>query len=313
MSTIDVSVILAAYNGVRYIEETIRAVLAQTHAALELIVIDDGSTDGTWELVNRLRAADPRIVYAFQPNGRQGRARNNGIRRARGALIAFCDQDDLWVEDKLEVQLRALARTKDVGVVFSDGFLFKDDDVADESRTFGTLSGVFDGPEMFRLLFVANRVPILSALVRKEALLRVGLLNEDPAIQNCDDWDLWLRLARSGARFLGLAERLVRYRLHAQQASSDVLQMMMPELSVLEQFRASPLLGAGVADRELAARYARLVDSLVEAGRTQDAAAWSLRWWRADRAFAPLWRSAVCRLAPHRYGLVRRALSRSAS
>ncbi|MGZ3441121.1 MAG: glycosyltransferase, partial [Polyangia bacterium] len=237
----EVSVIMAAYNGERYIEESIRSVLDQSYGALELVVIDDGSTDGTWEIVNALQASDERLVYAFQPNGRQGKARNNGIRRARGSLIAFCDQDDLWVKEKLALQMDALAAARDVSVVFSDGFLFSDDDVADERTTFKTMSGSWDSQEMFRLLFVENRIPVLSSLVRRDAILRVGMLSEDPLRQNCDDWDLWLRLAASGCRFLGMPERLVRYRLHSQQASRDANVMGKAEISVLEQFRRSPL------------------------------------------------------------------------
>ncbi|HEX9102210.1 MAG TPA: glycosyltransferase, partial [Polyangia bacterium] len=277
----DVSVIMAAYNGERYIEASIRSILAQTHAALELVVIDDGSTDGTWELVNALAAADERIVYAFQPNGRQGKARNNGIRRARAPLIAFCDQDDLWVADKLERQLAALAAADGVGVLFSDGYLFYDDDVADERTTFKTMSGTWDGPAMFRLLFAENRIPVLSSLVRKEAIVRVGMLSEDPVVQNCDDWQLWLRLAADGCRFLGMPDRLVRYRLHSAQASRDPNVMGRAEISVLEQFRDSPLLPPGAAARDLHARYEKLVDGLRRAGLPREAGEWATRWLRA--------------------------------
>src|SRR4051812_33145482 len=213
---------MAAYEGERYIEQSIRSVLDQTYRALELVVIDDGSTDGTWEIVNAIAAADERVVYAFQPNRRQGPARNNGIRRARGEWIAFCDQDDLWVADKLERQFAAIDVAGDVDVVFSDGWLFYDDDFADERTTFKTIHGVYDGPEMFRLLFAENRIPVLSSLTRRQAILDVELLNEDPSVQNCDDWDLWLRLARAGCRFLAMPDKLVRYRLHSEQASRDL-------------------------------------------------------------------------------------------
>ncbi len=289
---------MAAYDGERTIAESMRSVLAQTVGALELVVVDDGSTDGTWEVVNELRAADERVVYAFQPNGRQGKARNNGIRRARGELIAFCDQDDLWVADKLERQLAALAAAPDVDVVFSDGYLFYDDDVADERTTFKTMSGRFDAAEMFRLLFAENRIPVLSALVRRRAVLEVGLLSEDPLLQNCDDWDLWLRLAAGGARFLGMPDRLVRYRLHSAQASRDGLRMAQAEIAVLEQFRHSPLLAADVAARDLTRRYHQLVDGLIAAHRDAEAAHWAARWLAADQTWPPLWRAALARFRP---------------
>ena len=310
MAAPDVSVIMAAYNGERYIEESMRSVLAQTHAALELIVIDDGSTDGTWEVVNAVASADDRVVYAFQPNGRQGKARNNGIRRARAELIAFCDQDDLWVADKLSRQLAALAAADDVGLVFSDGYLFYDDDIADERTTFKTLSGVWDGADMFRLLFAENRIPVLSSLARKAAIVRAGMLSEDPVVQNCDDWDLWLRMAASGCRFLGMPDRLVRYRLHSQQASRDANVMGKAEIAVLEQFRHSALLPPAASARDLRRRYRKLVDGLLDAGLPDEAAAWATKWLRADPAWSPLWRAAMCRLHPPGFAQLRSAEQR---
>jgi glycosyltransferase involved in cell wall biosynthesis len=306
-----VSVIMAAYEGERYIEQSMRSVLGQTFGAFELVVIDDGSTDGTWEIVNALAAADERIVYAFQPNRRQGPARNNGIRRARGEWIAFCDQDDLWGADKLERQFDAIDAAGDaVDVVFSDGWLFYDDDWADERTTFKTIHGRYDGPEMFRLLFAENRIPVLSSLTRRQAILDVGLLNEDPIVQNCDDWDLWLRLARAGARFLAMPDKLVRYRLHSAQASRDVNGMGKAEIAVLEQFRGSPLLPDGAAEADLTRRYGKLVDGLVGAGRFEEAATWAGKWLRADRSWDPLWRAAVARLYPRGFAELARTEQR---
>ncbi|HEY2743032.1 MAG TPA: glycosyltransferase [Polyangia bacterium] len=306
----EVSVIMAAYNGERYIAESMRSVLAQTHSALELVVIDDGSIDGTWEIVNAVQRADERVVYAFQPNGRQGRARNHGIRLARAPLVAFCDQDDLWVPEKLERQLAARAAEPTAGVVFSDGFLFYDSDVTDERTTFKTLAGSWDGADMFRLLFAENRIPVLSTLVCKADIERVGMLDEDPAVQNCDDWELWLRLAAAGVRFVGMSDRLVRYRLHSEQASRDLIVMGKAELSVLEQFRHSTLLAPSVAASELARRYEQLVDGLDRAGRGEEAAAWSLRWLRSEPSWAPLWRTALYRVQQARRAELARARQR---
>lgn len=305
-----VSVIMAAYEGERYIEQSIRSVLDQTNRALELIVIDDGSTDRTWDIVNALAAADDRLVYAFQPNRRQGPARNNGIRRARGEWIAFCDQDDLWTADKLERQLAAIDASENVDVVFSDGWLFYDDDFADERTTFKTIRGLYDGRAMFQLLFAENRIPVLSSLTRRQKILDVGLLNEDPAVQNCDDWDLWLRLAAAGCRFLAMPDKLVRYRLHSQQASRDVNVMGMATLAVLEQFRDSPLLPEGAARTDLTRRYGQLVDGLILAGRHDEAATWAARWLRADRTWAPLWRAALAKLYPRGFAELARTEQR---
>src|SRR5262249_21149111 len=161
----------------------------------------------------------------FQPNGKQGKARNRAIRQARGELIAFLDQDDLWMERKLELQLKVLDETS-ADVIFSDGYIFEGDDVTNEAVTFPTIFGQFDGAEFFNLLFAQNRIPILSALVRKNAIEKVGGLEEDIQYQNCDDYDLWLRMAADGATFYGLNEKLVRYRMHSGQASKNSVQML---------------------------------------------------------------------------------------
>ena len=95
-----VSVIMPAHNSGRYIAESIRSVQAQTCADWELVVVDDGSTDDTAEVVRGLATSDARVRYVYQPNGRQGRARNNGVANSSGGLVAFLDSDDLWVERK---------------------------------------------------------------------------------------------------------------------------------------------------------------------------------------------------------------------
>src|ERR1044071_7783966 len=103
-----VSVIMPAYNAERYIAASVRSVLAQTYQNWELIIVDDGSTDGTAAVAKSFAEADGRVRYVYQPNGRLGNARNTGIRHARGPLIAFLDSDDLWMERKLELQLKAM-------------------------------------------------------------------------------------------------------------------------------------------------------------------------------------------------------------
>jgi glycosyltransferase involved in cell wall biosynthesis len=123
-----VSVIMPAYNAGKYIAQSIRSVAAQTCAGWELVVVDDGSTDDTAEVVRGFASADARVKYVQQANGRQGRARNNGIAHAAGDLIAFLDADDLWVERKLELQLKAFAveekavAVDEVGVRLGEGF-----------------------------------------------------------------------------------------------------------------------------------------------------------------------------------------------
>lgn len=266
-----VSVIMPAYNAGKHIAESVRSVLAQTYGQWELIVVDDGSRDETAEIVRRFAAADARIKLVSQPNGGQGKARNTGIRMASGELVAFLDADDLWEKEKLQLQVDVI-EDRQPDVVFSDGFIFSDDDTTDESQRFATIRGEFAATEMFRLLFMSNRIPVLSAMVRLEALQRVGLFDPDRRYQNCEDYDLWLKLARAGAVFYGMPETLVRYRRHTKSMSFTTLNMYDSEIAVLEKHARLSVADhnsaageAGVAQPDLKLMNARLKQLRAEA------------------------------------------------
>ncbi len=261
---------MPTYNGEKHQGAAIQSVLAQTFDDWELIIVDDGSTDNTATLVSAVAEKDRRIRYLYQENAGQANARNTGIKNSRGKLIAFLDQDDLWMKEKLEVQVRAL-KESGADVVFSNGFLFEGDDVYSEAETFPTIEGKYVGPEMFQLLFMSNRIPVLSALVKKEALSSVGLLDEDPLYKNSDDYDLWLRLANHNAVFLGLPDRLVRYRLHSDQASKNSVKMLSAELAVLKKHERSDLLSKQERHDRLAPIYDQLILALVDQKRFDEA------------------------------------------
>ncbi len=114
-----VSVVMPAYNATATLEASMRSALAQTHADVELLVVDDCSTDGTWDVVQRLAAEDPRVVPIRQPrNAGVAAARNAGIEAATGRYIAFLDSDDRWYPDKLAIQLAAM-RTEGAAVGYA--------------------------------------------------------------------------------------------------------------------------------------------------------------------------------------------------
>jgi glycosyltransferase involved in cell wall biosynthesis len=113
-----VSVVIASYNMAAYLPLTVKSVLDQVYRNIEVIIIDDGSTDGTKEAV-RPYLDDPRVKYLFQENKGQAAAKNYGIRESRGEYVAFLDGDDMWVSEKLEQQMPLFLHSKDVGVVYS--------------------------------------------------------------------------------------------------------------------------------------------------------------------------------------------------
>ncbi|HET7225762.1 MAG TPA: glycosyltransferase [Candidatus Eisenbacteria bacterium] len=202
-----VSVVLAAYNAAWCIERGLESALAQSEPPLEVIVCDDGSTDGTPEVIER-RFGD-RITVLRLPHRNASDTRRVGIERARGDWIAFMDADDLWHPDKLARQRAWHERHPEVRFFGSDGRLVSEAGVVRASW----LSGYFDPPHELvgdLLPALATRCFLLmsSMLVSREAYDAVGGL--DPAIVYSHDYDLWLRLA---SRFPGglMTDVLVDY------------------------------------------------------------------------------------------------------
>lgn len=261
---------MPVYNGERFIAESMLSVLEQSYQQLELVIVDDGSTDRTAEIVRKLQKTDDRVRYISQKNSGQAAARNKGIESSQGNLIAFLDQDDLWLEGKLELQIKAIAESG-ADVIFSNGDVFAEEDEPCEFVSFPPMAGKYAGHEIFRLLFVYNRIPILSAIVQREALSKTGLLDEDLRYQNADDYDLWLRLAADGATFLGLADKLVRYRVHRGQASRDIVRMIRAELAVLQKHESTILLSQEDKSRRFRSICQKLLYSLINEGRTGEA------------------------------------------
>lgn len=251
---------MPVYNGERYLKESIDSVLNQTYQNLELVAIDDGSTDNSNKILASYAEKEKRVRRLSQRNAGQAKARNTGIQASQGEYIAFLDQDDLWVRDKLALQVKAISENK-VDVVYSSGFVFDEDNVEDETRAFAVLLGRHEAAEMLRQLFALNRIPVLSVLLKKNVMTNVGLIDESQEIANCDDYDLWLRLAEAGASFLGMPDKLVRYRRHSNQASKDKIKSLKAEVVVLEKYRHNDQ----VSEFEKYIRYQTIYNDLISA------------------------------------------------
>lgn len=214
---VDVSVVVPAYQAARFIQATLRSILSQTVNAIEVIVVDDGSTDETAARVSEIE--DDRLHLIRQENAGVAVARTRGSERARGAWIAWCDADDLWRPRKLELQLAALDEAPEsvaafCGVVQIDaegGVLERVP--APESRSVGLIDVLRHRGGEFPPL------PASCALVPREVVGRVGPWN--PAFQDAADWEYLIRLRREGP-FCGVAEPLVEYRIHDAQMSRGV-------------------------------------------------------------------------------------------
>ena len=292
----EVSVVVAAYNMGRYVEAAVQSVLEQSMSDLEVIVVDDGSTDDTAVVVESF-VDNPRVHLIRQENAGQPRAKNAGLRKARGRFIAFCDADDLWVRDKLEKQLPIFGSDPQVGVVYSQVAT-----IDPESRRTGEIIG--DGPsgDVLSELFVENFVPFGSAVVRREVLDTLGLFDEDLAMGI--DWDLWLRVAVHW-KFSFVREPLYLYRVWPGQMSRNWRGRYEHAFRIMQKFQKN---NPGLLSRQVIRRaYA---DSHVERGiccvmlegLKREAASNYLSAIRTDPIFLRAWRELVKLGLPFRNG-----------
>lgn len=227
-----ISVIMPAFNAAQHIRQSIQSVLAQTFDDWDLIVVDDGSTDETAIVAGSF--SDPRIHCVGRENGGQAAARNTGIVSTHGEFVAFLDADDLWLPEKLDRQLE-IARRTSADVVYCDGYVFFDGGDEERSDFFAVVPGLKDGSTMTPLLYQYNRVATLSAMVKRQVIESIGLFDESRLFQNCEDYELWLRLARAGHTFYGMPEKLMRYRRHQSSTTHRDSRMLRPMIEVMKK------------------------------------------------------------------------------
>lgn len=227
-----VSVIMPAFNASAFIAESIESVMAQTYTRWELLIVDDGSTDRTAEIVKAYTEKCDKIKYIYQQNGGQGKARNTAIKQASGDLFAFLDSDDVWLPNKLELQIRWMNETN-ADLVFTNGYFFNEHG-AILPRQFNTTGGVWKADEMLSLLVMRNRIAILTVLVKRENLLAVKGFSERPDVQNAEDYNLWMKLCMVNTVFAGIDQRLVKYRIHSKQVSHDRAKMRLKQIMALD-------------------------------------------------------------------------------
>ena len=228
-----VSVIIAAYNVSEFIGETVESVFAQTFRAYEVIVVNDGSEDRS-ELERVLEPYRERIIYITQENQGLAASRNRGLREARGEYAAFLDADDVWLPTYLEEQLDFIRRG-DYDLVYSDALLFGDSPLA--GQTFME-TAPSRGPVTFESLVSAECNVIGSGVVaRRRKLFDAGLF--DKGLRNSQDFDLWIRMVRMGARMAYQRKVLLKYRYREGSLSGDAANRIARELRVLDKIETA--------------------------------------------------------------------------
>jgi glycosyltransferase involved in cell wall biosynthesis len=216
--------------------DAVRSVLQQSFPDWELIIVDDGSTDNTPEIVAQFD--DPRIHYVYQANKRLPGARNTGIRAARGNLIAFLDSDDLFLPDKLAVQVEYLQAHPEIGLV-AGGFIEVDRNL----NVLRTLSPWKEHPTL-KVVDWVHTCPFCPGvpLIRREWLEKAELFDEK--MPYVEDWDLWLRMSFLGCQMAWLEKTVCYYRIHGGNMVRHAVLMKNGMLRMFEKLFSQPELPA---------------------------------------------------------------------
>jgi glycosyltransferase involved in cell wall biosynthesis len=268
-----VSVVVPTRNRAELLRRALATVRAQTYDHIEVIVIDDASTDDTPAVLDRIAEKDERLrILRTDQRCGGAAARNLGIRAARGAFVAFLDDDDEWLATKLEQQLAVAGRVPEAGVIYC-GVAIVDDH---GQRRFGPLAAP---PDARAALLRENFVATSSALVRTGLLQSVGGFDERmPRLQ---DWDLWIRLSRV-TRFVLLPRYLVRYHLTPDSTTRDGRALAAASALLLQRLQAE------LSERELGdlcytLAHVHLAAGQLQRGRALLRRSLRLRPWSARR------------------------------
>lgn len=209
------TVVVPCFNSLRWLPQTLESILAQSCPDFEVVLVDDGGSDDLAGWAERL--GDPRVRVVRQENAGVSAARNRGVAEASGELVAFCDSDDLWEPDTLEVLVRRFDEDPAVGLVY--GWY----DVIDaEGEPTGRRSAYDWEGDIWERLVTANAIPMSAALVPRRVFLELGgfRVNRDRFPIDVEDWELWLRLADS-YRVAVVKRYLLHHRRHDTNSTSS--------------------------------------------------------------------------------------------
>jgi glycosyltransferase involved in cell wall biosynthesis len=221
-----ISAVIRVYNGERFIGQSLRAVLSQTRPPDEVIVVDDGSTDGTLDELAQFRS-EIRVVE--QANLGVAGAFNRCFAESQGDYVAACDADDVWESDKLERQLEAIQTHPEIDIAIGGARFFGH---KQGPRAPYSGSGILDSRDLARHLYRANFVCHSTTLIRRRLHRQLGPIAEGIL---CEDYDYWLRALEADAVFFYDPTVLVGYRTHEEQVSNDLLGMHSGEYMVHER------------------------------------------------------------------------------
>ena len=270
-----VSVVTLTYNRAHLIEDTIRSVLAQDYTDFEYLIVDDGSEDPTEEVLRRI--PDQRLRYFRLPHsGKISALRNFALKESKGEFIAFVDSDDVWESKKLSAQVRVMQTHPEVGFVFSDVMLMKNQAVHKKMNYSG--KQIHSVPAYYFEAIMANRLAIYPSciLFRKAGIQEVGQFNES---MTGGDMDLITRVA---SRFKGLllSEYLVQIKLHEGNHSlAHVLEAHSERIDTLNYFHERKMYSERLQYRKVMAfHYRAMGEKYLSMGDSRTA---RIYYWRS--------------------------------
>ena len=247
-----VSVVVPTYNRLPLLRETIGSILAQAIPELEIIVVDDASTDGTEEYFRQNLI--PEVIYIRNPSrcGIVAINRNIALRQARGTYVAFCDDDDIWISGKLGKQIDIMQTDPEAALCYTNAFLFTSNSGPLTDWLFKTKIHAHH----FKALMRGCMIPNSSVLIRRDILEQVGYLNEDRTLVAVEDYEFWLRIAYK-FRIYYIDEPLFLYRLHSGNISSRASITALKNIRVLCSVQRKLKLSYLVVSKYIVFQYLR--------------------------------------------------------
>jgi glycosyltransferase involved in cell wall biosynthesis len=230
-----VSVVIPAYNYGKFLAESIESVLSQTHQDLEIIVVDDGSTDQTRSIVGKI--SDSRLRYLYQTNQGLSAARNTGIRNSRHPFVAFLDADDLWLPGMLQAALEQFSRlSSDYAMVACFSLRMTESGVPIDRVEVRAGEELQTRQIQAKHIVLKSRFMPSSVVVKRHVFTELGSF--DTALRSSEDRDMWIRIAQK-YRVLLFSQPLVRIRKHGNNMSKNADRMRVNMRKVLRKYFAS--------------------------------------------------------------------------
>lgn len=232
-----ITVIMPVYNGERYLEQAIQSALGQTYRNFELIVVDDGSSDQSTKIVEQHLSDERVVLLRNEKNMGVAASRNHALKFAKGDLITFLDQDDIWLPNKLELQVSAIENHPDIGLLHAGhARIDTNSELLPAYRQlppdrFGNVEAKIDVRDVFGEIFISNNIQPLTTMIPRKVLDEVGWFNAE--LPGVDDYELWLRIA---LRYpIGHLQTIVGYwRAHPGQQSNQGYRMLMIRLKAVD-------------------------------------------------------------------------------